>query len=94
MNDKFDFLKRFIGKQDRDLREADVRYQIIDNIFKNILAWPDDKTKCEDHVNSGFIDYTLITRVQYLFYLLKQKKKENILNFLKMETETNLFEIL
>lgn len=75
MTDKFDFLKRYIGKQNRDLREADVRYQIIDNIFKNILSWPDDKTKCEDHVKSGFIDYTLYNKSSIPVLLIEAKKE-------------------
>lgn len=75
MNEKFEFLKRYIGKQNRDLREADVRYQIIDNVFKNILSWPDDKVRCEDHVNSGFIDYTLYNKSSIPVLLIEAKKE-------------------
>ncbi|GAA0878809.1 hypothetical protein GCM10009119_17770 [Algoriphagus jejuensis] len=75
MEDKFAFLKKFIGKENRYLREADVRYQIIDNIFKNILSWPDDKTKCEDHVKSGFIDYTLYNKNSIPVLLIEAKKE-------------------
>ena len=75
MKDKFDFLNKFIGKENRDLREADVRYQIIDNVFKNILSWPDDKIKCEDHVKSGFIDYTLYNKNAVPVLLIEAKKE-------------------
>jgi predicted type IV restriction endonuclease len=75
MNDKFEFLKSFKNKDQRDLREADVRYQIIDNVFKNILSWPDDKVKCEDYVHSGFIDYTLYNKNSTPFLLIEAKRE-------------------
>lgn len=75
MNDRFEFLRKFTNKKDRDLREADVRYQIIDNILRELLSWPNDKVKCEDHVNSGYIDYTLYNKNATPVLLIEAKKE-------------------
>ncbi len=97
MTENTEFLKEFKDKTNRDLREADVRYQIIDNLFKKSFSWPDKKTKCEDHVSSGYIDYTLYNKSEVPVLVIEAKKegksfqlpengnKENLIRRIKTE---------
>ncbi len=42
--------------------EADTRAKIIDRILREVLLWPEGALSREDHVERGFIDYTLQAR--------------------------------
>jgi hypothetical protein len=39
--------------------ETDTRVKVIDRILTEVLGWPEGDLSREDHVESGFIDYTL-----------------------------------
>lgn len=56
--------------------EADTRVKVIDRILKDVLHWPEDAISREDHVHSGFIDYTL--RAQNRQYVAVEAKREGI----------------
>jgi hypothetical protein len=42
--------------------EADTRANLIDRILTEVCAWPDDMIRREAHVDSGYIDYSLLVR--------------------------------
>ena len=56
--------------------ETDTRVKVIDAILKNVLGWPEASISREDHVNTGFIDYTLFLHDQP--YVAVEAKKEGI----------------
>src|SRR5262245_34172221 len=39
--------------------EADTRCKVIDRILKEVCFWPEAAITREDHVNGGYIDYSL-----------------------------------
>lgn len=58
--------KRFLAVQDRldtllrkALNEADTRRKVIDEIMFQCLGWCSDNVDFEEHIETGFIDYTL-----------------------------------
>jgi hypothetical protein len=75
MGDKLELLNEIRGYLHNDLRESDVRYRVIDNLFKRVLDWPDEKVKTEDHVHSGFIDYTLCNKNSVPVLLIEAKRE-------------------
>lgn len=54
--------------------EADTRAKIIDRVLKEVLQWPEECLSREDHVESGFTDYTL--RVHGRPYVAVEAKRE------------------
>ena len=42
--------------------ESDTRAKLIDRVLSDVLQWPEASVSREDHVESGFIDYTLSLR--------------------------------
>ena len=42
--------------------EADTRANLIDRILTEVCAWPSDMIRREPHVESGYIDYSLLVR--------------------------------
>jgi hypothetical protein len=56
--------------------EADTRVKVIDRILVQVCGWPEGSIKREEHVDSGFIDYSLF--VQTRRYLAVEAKKEGI----------------
>lgn len=56
--------------------EADTRAKVIDRILKEVLQWPEHAMSREDHVHSGFIDYTL--RVRDRQYVAVEAKREGV----------------
>ena len=56
--------------------ETDTRAKVIDRILKEVLQWPEDALSREDHVHSGFVDYTL--RAQNRQYVAVEAKREGI----------------
>lgn len=75
MHNKLEDLRSIKSQLNQDLRESDVRYRIIDNLFKQIFEWPDEKVKTEDHVNSGYIDYSLYNKNSVPVLLIEAKKE-------------------
>jgi len=55
------------------LSEADTRVKIIDYIFKEALGWDEKDIIREEHVNSGYIDYTF--KIGNNPYFLLEAKK-------------------
>ncbi|MFD6444858.1 hypothetical protein ACFWEJ_07145, partial [Promicromonospora sp. NPDC060204] len=49
------------GQIDSDLErnEAQTRFDIIDQVVKEVLGWPSDKIRVERQAGSGFTDYEL-----------------------------------
>lgn len=43
----------------RSLNEADTRHKIIDLILHQVLAWPRNRTSCEEYIRPGYADYVL-----------------------------------
>lgn len=39
--------------------EATTRRNILDTFIKDVLGWPDDEVKCEEHLQGDYFDYTL-----------------------------------
>ncbi len=56
--------------------ETDTRVKVIDRVLKEVLGWPEDDISREDHVESGFIDYTLALHGQP--YVAVEAKKEGV----------------
>ena len=56
--------------------EADTRAKVIDRILKDVLQWPEDALSREDHVDSGFLDYTL--RAHNRPYVAVEAKRDGI----------------
>ena len=56
--------------------ETDTRAKVIDRILKDVLQWPEEALSREDHVHSGFIDYTL--RAHNRQYVAVEAKREGI----------------
>jgi hypothetical protein len=54
--------------------ETDTRVKMIDRILTEVLGWPEADLAREDHVESGFIDYTLSLHAQP--YVAVEAKKE------------------
>jgi len=65
----------FLGTQGA-ASEADTRVKLIDRILTQICAWPEAALKREEHVESGFIDYSL--SVQTRRYVAVEAKREGI----------------
>jgi hypothetical protein len=55
--------------------EADTRVKIIDRVLTDVLQWPEDHLSREDHVHSGFIDYTL--RIEGRPFVAVEAKRED-----------------
>src|SRR5262245_6253205 len=55
--------------------EADTRVKMIDRILTDVLGWPESDLSREDHVKSGFIDYTL--RLHARPYIAVEAKRES-----------------
>lgn len=56
------------------LSEADTRAKLIDRILKEVCGWPEDDIIREEHVDRGFIDYSLF--VQKRRYVAVEAKRE------------------
>lgn len=58
--------------------EADTRVKVVDRILTDVLQWPEDCLIREDHVESGFIDYTLRVQGTSLLTLSKTTRVTNL----------------
>ena len=56
--------------------EADTRVKLIDRVLVQVLGWPEEAITREEHVDSGFIDYSLV--VQSRRYVAVEAKKEGV----------------
>jgi hypothetical protein len=56
--------------------EADTRVKLIDRVLVQVLGWPEEVITREEHVNSGFIDYSLV--IQTRRYVAVEAKKEGV----------------
>ena len=63
-------------KERGKVSEADTRAKVIDRILKEVLQWPENALSREDHVDSGFIDYTLC--VHNRPYVAVEAKRDGI----------------
>lgn len=51
----------FCGKKGA-VNEADTRAQVIDRVLQEVCGWPRSEISREEHVERGFIDYSLTVR--------------------------------
>lgn len=56
--------------------EADARVKLIDRILVDVCGWPEGAITREEHVDSGFIDYSLA--VQARRYVAVEAKREGV----------------
>lgn len=56
--------------------EADTRVKLIDRVLVQVLGWPEEVITREEHVESGFIDYSLV--VQTRRYVAVEAKKGGV----------------
>jgi len=56
--------------------ESDTRVKLVDRVLVQVLGWPEEVITREEHVDSGFIDYSLI--VQTRRYVAVEAKKEGV----------------
>jgi|CZKX01.1.fsa_nt_gi hypothetical protein len=56
--------------------EADTRANLIDKILIQVCAWPEAAIKREEHVDRGYIDYSLLAQARR--YVAVEAKKEGI----------------
>lgn len=56
--------------------EADTRVKVIDRVLKEVCGWSESNIAREEHVHSGFIDYTLSLRGRP--YVAVEAKREGI----------------
>lgn len=54
--------------------ETDTRVKVIDRVLKEVLNWPESCISREDHVETGFLDYTL--RLHDQPYVAVEAKRE------------------
>lgn len=59
----------------RELTEADTRHQILDPLLHDVLSWPRDCVKCEEHVHPGYIDYVLRDKADRAVLLIEAKRE-------------------
>ena len=59
----------------RDLNEADTRHRIIDHVLHEVLAWPRNRTRVEEHIAPGFADYVLERSTGDALILIEAKKE-------------------
>jgi len=57
--------------------ESDTRVKIIDRILKEVLIWPENSIIREEHVNSGFIDYTLTSSKNRRLVVVEAKRENH-----------------
>ena len=58
------------------MTEADTRANLIDRILTEVCAWPAGSIKRESHVESGYIDYSLVLRNRP--HVVVEAKKEGV----------------
>jgi hypothetical protein len=58
----------------RDLNEADIRHQIIDPLLHEVLGWPRECVRCEEHAHPGYIDYALRDKADRAVLLIEAKR--------------------
>lgn len=56
--------------------EADTRVKLIDRVLVQVCGWPEDAIAREEHVESGFVDYSLSVRTHR--YVAVEAKKNGI----------------
>lgn len=64
----------------RNLNEADVRYQIIDVVLKDIFHWPLDSVSCEKQVYENRADYVLNRKNNTPALVIEAKRESFCLN--------------
>ena len=52
-------LDELIRESSRDLNEATTRRRLIDVLLSEVLGWPQDQIRCEEHIQGDYLDYTL-----------------------------------
>jgi predicted type IV restriction endonuclease len=68
--------------------EADTRVKLIDRILVQVCGWPEEAITREEHVESGFIDYSL--SIQNRRYVAVEAKREGISFVLPSTTSKGL----
>jgi hypothetical protein len=58
------------------ISEADTRAKLIDRILTQVCLWPEPSISREDHVDRGYIDYSLVIRNRS--YVAVEAKREGI----------------
>jgi predicted type IV restriction endonuclease len=56
--------------------ESDTRAKLIDRILVQVCGWPENAIAREEHVKSGYIDYSLSVRTRR--YIAVEAKKEGV----------------
>lgn len=60
---------------ERSLNEADTRYQIINRLLHEVLSWPHQSIKCEEHVHEGYVDFVLRDKAERAVLLIEAKRE-------------------
>jgi predicted type IV restriction endonuclease len=68
--------------------EADTRVKLIDRILVEVCGWPEEAIAREEHVESGFIDYSL--SIQTRRYVAVEAKREGVAFTLPSTTHKTL----
>lgn len=63
--------------------EQDARYQIINNVIRDVLGWPDRLVETEPHTNEGYLDY-LMREDDRSLLVIEAKRVESLLIDTKM----------
>lgn len=68
--------------------EADTRANLIDKILTQVCAWPEDAISREEHVDRGYIDYSLVAQKRR--YVAVEAKKKGVSFTFPATTHKNL----
>jgi hypothetical protein len=82
---QLDALIEYAGRDGPERNEAATRFDLIDRLLLNVLAWPRDQVRPEEHSAEGFADYVL-GAPQRLFVV--EAKKEGLAFQLPDEVST------
>ena len=77
--EKFDQLSKIWNKDRKNIEtEQDARFQVIDRILTEVLAWDYNNISTEQHTDSGYIDY-LIHSEERSRFVIEAKKASKLL---------------
>jgi hypothetical protein len=68
--------------------EADTRANLIDKILTQVCAWPESAIRREEHVDRGYIDYSLVAQTRR--YVAVEAKKQDVAFTLPATTHKTL----
>src|ERR1700733_4614593 len=90
---KIEILENIIlENKHRSKNEADTRYKIIDKLLRDIFDWPDNAINFEEHVESGYIDYTLFNPVGVPLLIIEAKREGKYFEIPKKERGKKSFQ--